>query len=100
MGVRFLDLPVELRNRATALFADIKLGLKRGFSLSDLGFRVDTWHDVSLSEFRKFPKEHYLRIIEGGSRRNISRQDLIRQVNELYTVFDEKNDGHVGRRLD
>ena len=97
--VRFIELPVESRSRAVALFADIKSGLRKSYLLRELGLGVKAWDDVCLAEFRRFPKEHYLGIISGGSRRNVSRQDLIRQVNELYTLFEKEYDGQVGRRL-
>ena len=88
--VRFLDLPVRSRNRATDLFARIKGELRKKYPLKDLRLKweVSGWDDLSLRIFMMLPKEHYLRIIDGKAK--TSGQDLVKQINGLYAIFDGK----------
>lgn len=88
--VNFLDLPVRSRNQATTLFNAIIAELKRGYSLRELGLKEGLWDNVGLSEFLSLPKKHYLKLVNGRPRRNIPAGALIRQVNELYELFEKR----------
>lgn len=85
--VDFLDLSVKTRNRVITLFTSIKMELKKGYALRDIGVDVGSWDDLSLSEFMKLPKEYWLQIINRKPRVNVLRQDLAREVNALYAFL-------------
>jgi hypothetical protein len=90
MKFKFLDLPVRSRNRATALLNEIKIELRKSCALKDLGVDSASWDNVNLNLFLELPKEHYLRLINSKSETKEFRQDLIRQMNALYSLFSKK----------
>ena len=83
----FLALSVENRNKATTLLADIKAQLARDHPLKDLGLKVHRWENLCLAVFLSRPKKYYLRLINGESRGNVSRRNLIEQIDAIYALF-------------
>ena len=79
------------------LLGEIKGELQKGYPLQRFAFNAGSWNNVGLDEFLIYPEEHYLQIIKTQPRREISKQDLIENIDALYALLEKY--GHVKRSL-